>query len=1407
MAEKARHIFCLILVMALFMLPQGINVGEAFYAGPEVSGGEELINDTYGSALGSYGLANFTLYGSKELGYRFRAERSETLESVAFHLIFAKDYYKGDGGDVLVELREDDGTENHFPSETVLASYRITNPMGFDGDADYEGHKVEEWDTDEPANKRYRGSFPVIALLDNDGHKPVLEKGTIYHIVFSNPSQDPIHNYVSVNRLTSRPPMPDMPAVIKDIDLADMWRTQSTATWTVTNTIAPIVCISYSDGEKQGQGYVGASIGARLYGEVLIYGVFDIAGSGIVKEEFTVSKDEDISSVFVYLRKPTGVNTGDLALRLEDSSGTLIEEGTISASSIEDGRVWVTYDFTNSHHLSVGESYNIIISAPEGDPYRIYKISIGGELIPSTVNIAGNDVVRETFTVSGKDRIVKSVSVRLEKPAGTNPKDLTIRLERDNEGMIKVLEEDVISAGSIGEGKTWVNYNFSNSHTLEVGKTYNLVLTAESGNPYKIYCIQEGTDYLGLTVGLFKDGYAQYSKDSGSSWDFFNIGYAGDLQFYFDTVAPDTDGDVNRAPVLEEIGNRSVNENSLLTFAVNASDPDGEVMDYSAANLPSGAVFASQTFTWIPSYDQKGTYDVTFIASDSEAQDSQTITITVNNANREPVLDAIGDKSVYVNELSAFTVTATDPDGDAIEYAVQRLPIGATFINQNFSWEPTSDQVGNHEITFIASDGELEDSETITIAVNATDTSPPAVANPSPAANEIQVPSNRILTLRIVDTGKGVDANSVTIKVNNNTVYTGNTADYSSEYGPCRRRGNKADYKFIYRPDERFDYDQAVTVTVNAADLAGNTMSEYSYSFTTEMRPFGENKKVSASDNLYKGSPATVRDSGGDIWAVWHAGPTGGRDIYVGKLTAGADSFGSSVQLTSNTANQCNPDIAVDSDDQLYVVWQDNRRGTWDIYVATSTNGTNWSAEKRVTDSNDNQVNPAIVIDGSLSNNAYVVWQDDRAGNQDIYVAKSSNSFVTKAVSRITSDSSDQTVPAIAADSDNTVYIVWTDARNGSTDIYGAASNNGPWAEVPIVSNTANQSRPAIATEAAGSILHLLWVDGISGDRDIYYAASDGLPVSPLTGSSIIDDSSGTDQLAPAITATGSTGAGLKVFACWQDERDSDTDLYFAEVSSSRRTNVFVGDDGTNSSQSNPAIGINADGHPYLVWTDGRNANPEIYYAGSTYTESNALESSEVYISAGATVGTQPATASSADDVSIIVPAGAYSCDIKITISRVKNPPKFTLDRFSIPYDFGPSGINFDQPVTITIPYEVLASGNSPSAYWYNSLTGTHSQQGITDVESIVISPTLHAVRFKTTHFTQFFVGGSSSGGSSSVSGGGGGGGGGCSMSRNQQGSLPEFLLPYIVLSVVMVIIRYRDARNRTFLQYGKTGA
>ncbi len=183
---------------------------------------------------------------------------------------------------------------------------------------------------------------------------------------------------------------------------------------------------------------------------------------------------------------------------------------------------------------------------------------------------------------------------------------------------------------------------------------------------------------------------------------------------------------VNRPPELEKIGDRSVNESELLEFTVNATDPDGDTLTYSASNLPSGATFDddTSTFLWIPSFEQEGIYhDVHFEVSDGKLTHGENITIAVNSTNMPPELEEIGNQWGNENETLTIVVNATDPDGDTLTYFASNLPDGAVFNNltRTFSWLPTFEQAGTYPgVHFEVSDGELINWTSITITVNDT---------------------------------------------------------------------------------------------------------------------------------------------------------------------------------------------------------------------------------------------------------------------------------------------------------------------------------------------------------------------------------------------------------------------------------------------------------------------------------------------------------------------------------------------------------------------------------------------------------------------------------------------------------------------------------------------------------------
>ncbi|MBU1004679.1 MAG: PKD domain-containing protein, partial [Nanoarchaeota archaeon] len=128
---------------------------------------------------------------------------------------------------------------------------------------------------------------------------------------------------------------------------------------------------------------------------------------------------------------------------------------------------------------------------------------------------------------------------------------------------------------------------------------------------------------------------------------------------------------VNDAPVLDFIGNKTVDENQLLQFQINSTDVDNVTLIYSALNLPAGAIFnpATRIFSWVPDYNQSGNYVVIFNVTDGELYDYEAVNIAVSDVNRQPVANSDGPYNM--DEGSTIVLNASlssDPDNDPLIY-------------------------------------------------------------------------------------------------------------------------------------------------------------------------------------------------------------------------------------------------------------------------------------------------------------------------------------------------------------------------------------------------------------------------------------------------------------------------------------------------------------------------------------------------------------------------------------------------------------------------------------------------------------------------------------------------------------------------------------------------------------------
>jgi hypothetical protein len=189
------------------------------------------------------------------------------------------------------------------------------------------------------------------------------------------------------------------------------------------------------------------------------------------------------------------------------------------------------------------------------------------------------------------------------------------------------------------------------------------------------------------------------------------------------TVSTITVTNVNRPPVFTAVEAQSARAGDPFSLVVLATDPDGDVITYTAIipTTASGATFtaATRTLAWTPTAAQVGAHTFSFIATDPGGlYDSIAVVVTVTKINRAPnfVLQ-LPDTSIQTHKAFSFTYTAEDPDLDSVRFYLVSVIAGVSIdpITGTLTWTPVKSQIGANNIIVLVSDGVLSMTSRVSI--------------------------------------------------------------------------------------------------------------------------------------------------------------------------------------------------------------------------------------------------------------------------------------------------------------------------------------------------------------------------------------------------------------------------------------------------------------------------------------------------------------------------------------------------------------------------------------------------------------------------------------------------------------------------------------------------------------------
>jgi len=147
-----------------------------------------------------------------------------------------------------------------------------------------------------------------------------------------------------------------------------------------------------------------------------------------------------------------------------------------------------------------------------------------------------------------------------------------------------------------------------------------------------------------------------------------------------------TVNDVSFPPELDAIGDKVVSEMELLEFAIAATNPEGDELVYSASGLPVGASFNAdtRTFSWIPTYQQSGTYEnVHFEVAEGNASGEGNSGYAIDENTKLLMQFNTEDGSTNIVDSSPGAHAFSPSGGARLDESVKRF--GTASLNLNSS--------------------------------------------------------------------------------------------------------------------------------------------------------------------------------------------------------------------------------------------------------------------------------------------------------------------------------------------------------------------------------------------------------------------------------------------------------------------------------------------------------------------------------------------------------------------------------------------------------------------------------------------------------------------------------------------------------------------------------------------------
>ncbi len=386
--------------------------------------------------------------------------------------------------------------------------------------------------------------------------------------------------------------------------------------------------------------------------------------------------------------------------------------------------------------------------------------------------------------------------------------------------------------------------------------------------------------------------------------------------------------------------------------------------------------------------------------------------------------------------------------------------------------------------------------------------------------------------------------------------------------------------------------DPSLKVLANSSKNPRKRDPDYSQSVTFDWTPY------QVENSLFVNGHPAIGSAQNLLWILWDSGRIVRADTY-GSFFNGSG-FSAPESIGWHEYYDFFPAVTTDQTGRLWVAWQSFRDYNsyfydhFNIYSCYYYTGS-WSSPQYVQPLGGwHDVQPALAA-GS-NDKVWVAFKSFRDGNANIYVSNETSGGSWMSSYALTQTSEDETDPAIVVDKDNSVWVFWSASAEGDYHLFGR-EYDGSWQDIFTVDTSTADNLSVQAAVDSLNTIWLVWHRWAGDDADIYYSCYDGsgwLTPQPITSNT-------EDDILPSITVDKLGHPWL----CWMSARDGDWNIYSSfydngwsvpqQVTSDTRTDI------------DPSIIADSSG-VWIAWASDRNDYWNIYAA---FTDLSSIEEGE----------------------------------------------------------------------------------------------------------------------------------------------------------------------------------------------------